>query len=134
MKYKKSYKGLFIWFICFLAAMIGTVFIPLSDSNIYLRIIINICTFSMASLTFIIYKTQNIYWLNGIDYKEALNVKPVERKQFAWKHFKYFLILAIIILIFSIIMHITSQNPWIDFIVGMSGLIITALSTIKIKL
>ena len=134
MKYKKSYKGLIIWIILFFAIMVGIGFLPLSDSELYLRITTNVCTISISILTYIIYKTQNIYWYNGIDYNEALKISPEQRKLYALKHFKRFLTLSVIILMFSIIMHITSQNSWIDFVVGMLGLIITAISTIKIKL
>ena len=114
--------------------MVGIGFLPLSDSELYLRITTNVCTISISILTYIIYKTQNIYWYNGIDYNEALKISPEQRKLYALKHFKRFLTLSVIILMFSIIMHITSQNSWIDFVVGMLGLIITAISTIKIKL
>lgn len=134
MEYKRSYKGFVIWVILFLAVMIGSIFIPLTDIEMHLRIDTNICTIMITLLTFIIYKTQNIYWFNGIEYEEALKAGESRRKAYAFKHFKYFSVLSIIVLVFSIIMYITSQSPWIDFIIGMLGLIITAISTIKIKL
>ena len=134
MKYKKSYKGLIICIILFFVIMIGIVFLPLSDSGLYLRITTNVCMISLSVLTFIIYKTQYIYWYNGIEYAEALKLSPEKRKSFALKYFKRFFILSVIIFLFSIVMHITSQNSWIDFIVAMLGLIIIAISTIKIKL
>lgn len=134
MELKKSYKGFIIWMLGFCAICFGTVFLPVKDAGILLRIIDNICTIGITVLAFIIYKTEYVYWYNGITYEEAVKAGSEKRKAFAWQHLKRFGSFALVFLIFSIVSQVTGISYWIDIIVAVIGLVAAAISTINIKL
>ncbi len=134
MELRKSYKGLIMWIVFFFIIMFGTSFLPIKDGEILTRIVLNICIFSIVLLTFIIYKTEYVYWYNGTTYEEAVQAGSERRKIFAWKHLKKFAIFAIVYLITSIALDLLEVTIFIDVILVMLGSIITAISTITIKL
>ena len=90
MELKKSYKGFIIWMLGFCTICFGTVFLPVKDTGILLRIIDNICTIGITVLAFIIYKTEYVYWYNGTTYEEAVKAGSEKRNAFAWQHMKRF--------------------------------------------
>ena len=134
MQLKKSYKGFILWIVFFNLITFGTIFLPIEDGEIMTRIVLNICTVSIAVLTFMIYKTEFVYWYNGTTYEEAVQAGSERRKLFAFRHFKKFGIFAILYLVSSIIFHLLQLGIWLDIILVTIGLIITAIFTIKIKL
>lgn len=134
MELRKSYKGLFLWIVFFFIIMFGTSFLPIKDGEILTRIVLNICMCSITLLTFIIYKTEYVYWYNGTTYEEAVQAGSERRKIFAWKHLKKFAIFAIVYLIASIALDLLEITILIDVILVAIGSIITAISTITTKL
>ncbi len=72
MEYRKTYQGFILWMIGFIIASIGAAFLPFKE-DLLIRITLNICTIGAAILTYIIYKTEYIYWYNGTSYEEAKN-------------------------------------------------------------
>ena len=134
MELKKSYKGFVIWMAAFCAVCLGTVFLPIRNTNILLRIINNCCTLGVTLLSFIIYKTEYVYWYNGTSYEEAVNASSERRRAFAWKHFQSFGLFSIAFFAFSIIAQIMEINCWIDIVIVTAGIIAVAIRTIKFKL
>lgn len=134
MKLKKSYKGFVIWMISFCLITVGVCFLPINNAEILTRIVNNICALGVTFLTFIIYKTEYVYWYNGTSYEEAQEVGSERRKKFAWKHFKRFCLFSLVFLVFSIIAQILQFNIWIDIVILAVGFIIVAFSTIRFKL
>lgn len=134
MEYKNSYKGFIIWLLSFLAIFFILPFIPINDIALITRISLNFMTLYIALLSYIIYKTEYIYWYNGISYKQALEAGSEKRKLYAYKHFYVFARFALFFLLFSIIFHMTNRHYGWDIAVASAGLIKTAISTIKIKL
>lgn len=134
MELKKSYKGFVIWLIAFCVCMFGCAFLPIDDSYIICRIVLNICMISMAVLAFIIYKTGYVYWYNGTTYEEAIEAGAERRKSFAWKHFRDFGLFALAFLIFSIIAQILSIGLWNDIVIATIGIMAVAIGTIRFRL
>ena len=134
MELKKSYKLFVIWLICFLILMFGVCFIPGLDSVIMTRLVFNLCSWSIVSLCYMIYKTEYVYWFNGTTYEQAVKAGEERRKDFALKHLKRFYYFAIIYLLLSLIFHLYHVKFWVDIYLFTVGIIITAISTIKIKL
>lgn len=81
-EYKKSYKGFIVWIVLFCAVNVGVCLFPL-ETEITLRIVDNICTLGVAALTYIIYKTEQIYWYSGMSFAEARDAGSEKRKEFA---------------------------------------------------
>ena len=134
-EYKKSYRGFVVFLISFLLSMFGgaivtSMYIPDHTS----RIVINLVCIGMALLTFIIYKTEKIYWYNGIEFEDAEKAGSERRKAYAKSHMKLFGIYAACMLVFSICMALLSVTQWVDFAVGAIGICVVAICTVKIKL
>lgn len=134
MELKKSYKGFIIWLIVFCVCMFGCAFLPIKDSDIVGRIVLNVCVIAMALLAFIIYKTGYVYWYNGTTYEEALEAGAERRKNFAWKHFRDFGLFALAFLVFSVIAQILNIGLWNDIVIATVGIIVVAIGTIRFKL
>lgn len=135
-EYKKSYSGFIIWMVLFIAAMSVLPLFPIiqEKEKIGILIIGNLVTISMAILTLIIYVNDKIYWYNGISYEEAKECGAKLRKKCAFRHFKRFGIFAMIYLIYSMISVIADFPYAADVYYLFIGIVITAISTIGIKL
>ena len=133
MEYKKSYFGLIIWLILFLAACFGVLLLPVTGMFM-MRLTINICTVGMAILAWLVYINGYVYWYNGISYEEARDAGEERRKQYAYKHLRAFSIFGVAGLLFSGLMHLLHVGEWVDFVVLTIGLMAVAISTIRFKL
>ena len=131
---KKSYKGFWLWMLIFLVTMFGSALLPIQDTEILMRISMNVCILNVALLAYIIYKTECVYWYNGTEFKEAVEAGTERRKEFAWKHLKKFGGFAIIFLVYSIISYLLNIPCGADAAVGTIGMCVAAFLTIKIKL
>lgn len=134
MEYKKSYKGLVLWLAGFCAALLLLMLLPIRDEAIGTRLICNLMTLFLALLTWIIYKTEAVYWYNGTEFEAARDAGSERRKAFAWKHFELFGWSAVIYLVFSIIAQVFSLPFWLDLVFAFVLVIGTAFSTMPIKL
>ncbi len=134
MQLKKSYKGLIIWIVFFFVVSTGVCFLPIEDTDIMTRAVLNICTFAIALLTFIIYKTEYVYWYTGMTFEAAQQAGSKRRKIFAMKHFKRFGLFALVFFICSISFHLLNISIWGDILLASVGMIATAISTVPIKL
>ncbi len=130
---KKSYKGLILWIILFIIGF--TPFMMLDISGVLItRITTNYTCIMIAALAYSIYKFDRVYWYNGVLFEDAEKAGRERRDAYAYKHFEIFAKFAIYFAIFSVISHLYGISIWIDIAVLTVGLIITAISTIKIEL
>lgn len=134
MELKKSYKGFWIWMLCFLVACFALPFLKLEDAALTVRIIMNIMTIGMGILTYMIYRNGYVYWYTGITYEEAAAVSEERRKEYAFKHFKLFGIFALVYLVITIVLHLCHVHFWVDLVFGTLALIVVAVRTIWFKL
>lgn len=132
--YKKSYKGLVIFLVSHFSLLIGAGVLSVWKDFLPLVLVANIITIGMTLLMYIIYKTENIYWMNGVEYEQALLAGSKRRKAFALKHLNRIgraTILGMIItsagLLFDWSQFITSPIIFICFIVA-------CISTVNIEL
>lgn len=134
-EYKKSYRGFVVFFITFLALIIGGALLSAEFfADHTCRIVIDLVCICMAALTFIIYKYDKIYWYNGIEFEEGEKAGKERRDAYTKAHFRIFSIYALCVLAFSTINVLLSVNQWVDFAVGTVGLCTAAIFTVKIKL
>lgn len=134
MELKKSYKGFFIWIIVFFISMISIALLSIEDISLMIKIIFNMISIEISILTYIIYKTEYIYWYSGLNYEDALNASSDRRKEYGYRHFKIFIRYTVIVFIYSIIAYYLVIPYWIDILIFVFGMIITAISTMGIKL
>ncbi len=133
-EYPKSYKGLVIWLVLFLASVFFIPAIPVkTDTEMSVLIINNLMAVFIAILTYMIYRNEKIYWYNGIEYEDAKKASSEQRKDYAWRHFKRFAIFAAANFIYSLIAYITPIPYGFSIAVTAIGICAIAISTINIK-
>ena len=132
-EYKKSYKGLVIWLILYMAAFFVPVFLP-AEVKLITLLCYNIMIIGCAVLTYMIYKNEKIYWYSGIFYEDAAKMTSPQRKAYAFKMFKRFAVFAVLYVIYSVIAYVTGVHSGVNLAVASIGLVGVALSTLNIKL
>ena len=130
---KKSYKGLIYWLIGFLAAMFSLSFLPIENTKLITNLCILMCTAGVTLLLYIVYRYDKIYWINGVMYEDAVKWSRQQRDRFTWRHFEVFGKFLCLHIVFALISHFFNFPLWIIITVPTIGLIITAISTIRIK-
>lgn len=131
MSEEKSYLGLILWMIVFLAGTVLCMFLP---EKMMLRGVMQLCSVGVAVLIYMIYVNEKIYWINGVTFEEALKATSEQRKAFAMRHLKLFGGFAGGFLLFSVVSYALSWSEWWDFGVGTVGLIAVAIASVPIKL
>lgn len=120
--------------LVFVVTMFGCAFLPIENGAILTRIVMNVCVLNIVLLAFIIYKTEYVYWYNGTEYKQAVEAGAERRKEFAWKHLKRFGIFALLYLVYSVVAQLLHIPFGVDIAVATIGMVVAALSTIRIQL
>lgn len=133
-EYKKSYLGLVIIILIYFISLACLFFLKNLDSNTITHITGILTVVFVFSITFVIYLTGYIYWYNGISYEDALNKTKEERKIYAKKIMLIFLVFLSLYLIYSLFAIIFKFPYYGTILVLTVGLIVSAISTIKVKL
>lgn len=129
----KSYWGVVIWMIGFMAGMLALAFLPIEDPHLAARVYDVACAAGIEVLMFMIYKTEKIFWINGVSYQEALEAGSDRRRAYALKYVKRFGILTVGTLLFSLLAQLLRLNILIDILVFVAGIMVCAFSTMKWK-
>lgn len=135
MEYKKTYKGLVLFFSILCLTLIGGavlfgIYFPAHSSR-YIICCISLC---MAALTVVIHKTGYVYWYNNISFEEAEKAGEERRKKYSLAHMKLFGIFALCQIVLSVTLAILSVSQYVDFSLGCIGLCVIAIYTVKFKL
>lgn len=135
----KSYKLFIIWMIGFMGFMVAEaiickIYFPEAESGNIAKIILLGCLLAILVLFFIIYKTENIYWINGISYEDAKISTSEKRKKFAMRILKIFFKATIIFSGYCLLSSIINTSIVIDTIIFIVIIIVAAIKTIPIKL
>ncbi|MBQ4282381.1 MAG: hypothetical protein IJB96_00445 [Lachnospira sp.] len=133
MELKKSYKGFVLWMAGYVIAMFACAFLPV-DSHLMSKIVINVCVAGIAVLALIIYKTEYIYWYNGVEYKDAVEAGSERRSVYALAHFKRFGLFAVLFLIYTVASYFFAFHIMVDVLIATIGLVSVAISTNWIEL
>ena len=132
--YKKSYTGFVIWLIGFCVLTVGACFLPNLNTQLTLAVVDNACTIGIFILTFLIYQTEYVYWYNGTSYEDAKAAGSERRKAFALAHMKRFGYFALAFLAYTVVSLMLGIPYGFDIVIACVGILIAALSTLKIKL
>lgn len=129
----KSYKGLFLWIILFMAGFIPFMMLDINGALIT-RFTMNYTCIMIAALAYSIYKFDRVYWYNGVLFEDAEKAGRERRDAYALAHFEKFKKLVILFAVYSTIAHILKITIFIDVLVLVFATIATAISTMKIEL
>lgn len=136
---KKSYKLFIAWLMSYISTLILCVRIMENiwpdKGGPYSAKVIGVITLMMLCILFVvIYKTEKVYWVNGISYKEALNATSTQRKIYAKRHLDRFLLANAVYVIYCGLDLIMVTNIVSDICVLVFAILVATLSTIPIKL
>lgn len=132
--YRKTYAGFILWMIAFVIVMLAICFLPVQDEAFLTRLLQNLCTISIALLTWIIWRTERVYWYTGITFEQAETAGSERRRAYAFRHFRLFGGYALAALAVTMAAHLARLPWWVDFIIVTVGLIAAALRTMVYKL
>lgn len=131
---EKSYKGFAGLMSLFVLLMFLLPFIPNAGAELISIIIFNGMNLWMALLTWVIYKTEKIYWYTDMSYEEAAKAGTDNRKKYAIRHFKRFALFAAAFALYSVISYLLRVPLMADILLETIGIVAVAVSTINIKL
>ena len=134
MEYKKSYLGFFLWMAAFLAATGACCFLPVSGSKDFILAIGLITMIGLFLLTLQIFLNERVYWYSGISYDEAKQAGSQRRRKYALDHLNRFGIGTGLFVIYCLLSWMAGFPYWIDLLAEIAAIVMTALSTIPIKL
>lgn len=132
--YRKSYKGFVLWLAAFIMLMVAVCFLPVDDAAIMTRLLTNLCTLGIAHLTWLIWRTEQVYWYSGVNFEEAEQAGSERRKAYAFRHFRLFGMYALVSLVITLAVHLLRLPWWVDFTLVCGGLIVAAFRTMAYKL
>lgn len=136
---EKSYKLLVVWFISLFifvglfSELLTKIDLDLSPKVTTLFLLYFMYLF-FISLFLMIYKTERVYYINYITYREAKEATAEERRAFAYKHLIVFCIATIVFIIYSIISLLFQYPTGVDIGVFTVIIIISAIRTIPFRL
>ena len=134
MEYKRSYAGLIIWLILFVAATLGACFLPIEDTKLIITVVDNIMTVSIFILSLIIYLKDKAYWYTEVSFKDAEAAGFERRRRYAFRHMKRFGIGTVAFAVYSVISLLVGIPYGVDIAMAMVAVIIPAISTCWVKL
>lgn len=134
MEYKKSYRGFVLWLLGFMAAAFSPLLLPTDDAGLLIRLVQNLTSIGLVILAWIILRTESVYWINGTTFEQARDAGSERRRAYASAHLRVFARFAAGYFLFSAFMQWRHFSYTIDIIVFTVGIIVTAVSTIRIKL
>ena len=133
-EYKKSYKGFIIFITLHFLTLISASLLSIWKDFLPLLLIANIITVGMSILMYIMYVTEKVYWMNGIEYEKALLAGSKRRKEYAFKHFKTLGKATLLGLILTILSVIFNWSQFVIFPIILITFIIACISTVRFKL
>lgn len=137
MKLIKSYKPLFVWFLTLLLGLTAVASISSSlelDPKIASLLITNTVSILLVGLMLIIYRTQRIYYINYVTYKEAEALTEEKRKRFAYQHLMAFMSSMILFAFYTVISILIKIPMMLDVTVFAVLLIVTAIRTVPFNI
>lgn len=135
--YRKTYTLLVLWIVGLLPSLLLFGFsmeqIGISE-DILVKPLLWLISLWLVGLFRVIYRTQNIYWINGISYKQAKEAGEERRKAFALRHLNAFARVGMLYTLYIIGSFVFTLPVWADIGVFMALMIGAAIRTIPFKL
>ncbi|WP_343208612.1 hypothetical protein [Anaerolentibacter hominis] len=136
---KKSYLGFVLWIIGFMAASGGGarlyyVWFPEDSGTGAMLFTLTVAYFAVVFLMWLIFITQKIYWLNGVEYEDAKEAGESRRKACARAHLILFLKNFLAWLVYCAAAVLFSLPVALNCVVFLAVVIIPAVWSMKIKL
>ncbi len=135
-EYPKTYKMLMVWLVSFFAVALFFVYkMCVSDDLFWIsKIMLSIILIMIDFLFLDIYRGEFVYWISyGPDYETAKAASSTQRKRYAWKYLRNFLIVSIVWGIYLCVCIPMQFVTKVDFFIYLILLFVGGISTIPIK-
>lgn len=137
--FEKSYKLLIVWFISLFifTGIFNALLVKIDlnhNSKVTTLFLLSFINLFLISLFLMIYKTERVYYINYITYKEAKEATKEERRTFAYKHLRVFCIATIVFIIYSVTSLILQFPTGVDVGMFLVIIIISAIRTAPFRL
>lgn len=130
---KKGYKPLIIMFAALFLFPYGFSF--LSDKvKLLVFLLTNFFFLWLIGLFILIHKTERVYYITGISFKQAKEATSLERQTYALRHFKVFTWAGIIYLLYSFLSYLAQISFAVDILIFSLLIIVGAIKTVPLKL
>lgn len=130
----RSYKGFFLWMAAFCGLIAALSFLPIEDDGLMVRIVDCACVAGIEGLMVIIWRTEKIFWINGVRYEDALEAGSARRKAYALKYVKLFGIFLAGFSGFSVFSQLLRLPYMADTVLLAAGILACAFGTMKFRL
>lgn len=130
---KKTYWGFAGWLIGYTLVMLALCLIPMGVGG-YARVLCAETVLAMVLLTYIVYRTEYVYWYNGVSFEEAVQAGSQRRKAYALAHLKRFAVGGAAYLLYAVVAMLLGLPWWLDLMACLVAEVGAAISTISIKL
>lgn len=137
--FKKSYKLLVIYMLSFFVILIIFSFIigffgeSIGEKTVSM-FFLHLNSLFIWGISFMIYKTERVYYYNYISYEKANKAGSEARKKYAYIHMRIFTFTFLIFIIYTGVSYIFNINILLDTLVWTILVITAAISTIMVKL
>ena len=133
--YRKTYKGLIIGVTAYVVLIMALPFaLPVLDADSCTRLTMCLTALGMAALTYAIWRTEYVYWYNGVTFEDAEKAGSERRKAYALSHFRLFGTFAAAVLLYSCAAWLLALPWWVDITLVGGGLIVCAFWSMKYRL
>lgn len=135
--YPKTYTLLVLWmigllpFVLLLGLGMEQIGVP---EAVFAKLLLWLVIFWVVGLFYTIYQTQNIYWINGISYRQAKEAGEERRRAFALKHLMIFIKVGGAFTVYTPISAAFSLPVWADAGVFVGLMLYAAIKTTAYKL
>lgn len=108
--------------------------VPNVNAKTMSLLLFNLTNIWLMLLTWVIYKTEKIYWYTGLSYEEAAKASSEMRKKYAIRHFLRFAIFTAGYGLYSVISYLDDIHIGFDIVIEIVCIVTAVVSTVNIKL
>lgn len=130
---KKTYWGFAAWLIGYTLVLLALALVPMGAEG-YVRVLCAETALAMVLLTYIVCRTEYVYWYNGVSFEEAVQAGQERRRAYAMAHLKRFAVGGAAYLLYGAIAWALGLPWWLDLLACLAAEVGAAVSTIPIKL
>jgi len=134
-EYKPTYKPLVIYLLVLAAVVLALATWGVGPRfAAAAKLILLLVPWWVTGLMYIIFRGEHIYWINGLSFKEARAAGSERRRRYAYRHFKAFLRLALVLSAYMALSFVHWLPVWLDIGAMLGGLVLLAFSLNGVKL
>lgn len=130
---KKTYGAFIAWLIAFTIIMLALPFLFTKPAT-FVRLLCIETVLALLLLTYMVYRTETVYWYTGVSFEAAVQAGQSRRKAYALAYLKRFALSGAVYLLYAAVAVFLGLPWWLDLVVCFVAEVGAAVSTLHIKL